>query len=62
MAKAIFHQDVGYTPIPGPVGWFARASPDPQSFPESFVAYAVEAGAATRVNAKGDPVPEPDKQ
>ena len=58
MAKAIFHQDVGYTPIPGPVGWFAKASPDPQSFPEAFVAYAVEAGAATRVNSKGEPDPK----
>jgi len=54
MAKAIFHKDVGYTPIPGRVGFYAKAGKEPQSFPESFIAYAVEAGAATRVDGKGE--------
>ncbi|AXC50065.1 hypothetical protein DRW48_10505 [Paracoccus suum] len=54
MAKAIFHKPVGYTQPKGGGGWYAEASKDPQSFPEEFIAYAVEAGAATRVgeNAK----------
>lgn len=54
MTKAIFHKAVGYTPAKGPVGWYAEASAEPQSFPEEFVAYAVDAGAATRADGKGD--------
>lgn len=62
MAKAIFHKPVGYTPPKGPVGWYAEPSEndEPQSFPEQFIAYAVEAGAATRVDGK-DADPEPAK-
>lgn len=62
MAKAIFHKPVGYTPEKGPVGWHADASPTPQSFPEAFIAYAVEKGAATRVNSKGEPITEPEAE
>ncbi|ARC37897.1 hypothetical protein A6J80_17440 [Paracoccus yeei] len=58
MAKAIFHTPVGYTPAKGPVGWYADPSSEPQSFPEEFIAYAVQAGAATRVDAKGELLPE----
>lgn len=60
MAKAIFHKPVGYTPQKGPVGWHADPSPEPQAFPETFIAYAVSVGAATRVDSKGDPVPTPE--
>lgn len=60
MAKAIFHKTVGYTPAKGPVGWHAEPSDEPQSFPEEFVAYAAAAGAATRVDGKGED-PEPAK-
>lgn len=62
MAKAIFTKAIGYTPPKGPVGWYAEASAEPQSFPEAFIAYAVEAGAATRVNAKGEPITEPEPE
>lgn len=62
MAKAIFHKAVGYTPEKGPVGWYAEPSDEPQSFPEQFIAYAVDAGAATRVNAKGEPITEPEPE
>lgn len=61
MAKAIFHKAIGYTPIPGKVGFHAEPSNEPQSFPEVFVAYAVAAGAATRVDGKGEPEPETKK-
>ena len=61
MAKAIFHKPIGLTPEKGPVGWYADASDQPQSFPEAFVAYAVEAGVATRVDAKGDAADPPEK-
>ena len=54
MAKAIFHKAVGYTPEKGLVGWHAEPSDEPQSFPEQFIAYAVDAGAATRVDGKSD--------
>lgn len=51
MAKAIFTKAIGYTPEKGPVGWYAEASPEPQSFPREFIDYAVSAGAATLVEA-----------
>lgn len=57
MAKAIFHKAVGYTPEKGPVGWYAEPSPEPQSFPEEFVAYAAAAGAATRTDGKDEAPP-----
>lgn len=63
MAKAIFHKTVGYTPEKGLVGWYAEPSDEPQSFPEQFIAYAVDAGAATRVDGKSDEAPaEPAKK
>lgn len=62
MAKAIFHKTIGYTPEKGIVGWHADAGPEPQSFPETFIAYAVERGAATRVNAKGEPIAAPEPE
>lgn len=52
MAKAIFTKAIGYTPEKGPVGWHAEPSPDPQSFPEEFIAYAESVGAATRIEPK----------
>lgn len=63
MAKAIFTKPVGYTPLKGPVGWHADPSKEPQSFPEEFIAYAVAAGAATRVEDKAEAAPaaEPKK-
>ena len=54
MAKAIFTKAVGYTPAKGLVGWYAEPSAEPQSFPEEFIAYAVEAGAATRADGKDE--------
>ena len=63
MPKAIFHKPVGYTSPKGLVGWHAEPSDEPQSFPEQFIAYAVDAGAATRVDGKGDEAPaEPAKK
>ena len=55
MAKAIFTKQVGYTPPKGIAGWHAEPSPDPQSFPEEFIAYAESVGAATRVEPKAAP-------
>ena len=63
MAKAIFTKAVGYTPAKGLVGWYAEPSAEPQSFPEEFIAYAVEAGAATRADGKDEaPTAEPAKK
>lgn len=62
MAKAIFTKAVGYTPAKGLVGWYAEPSAEPQSFPEEFIAYAVEAGAATRADGKDEPPAEPVKK
>ena len=62
MAKAIFTKAVGYTPAKGSVGWYAEPSAEPQSFPEEFIAYAVEAGAATRADGKDEPTAEPVKK
>lgn len=63
MAKAIFTKAVGYTPTKGLVGWYAEPSAEPQSFPEEFIAYAVEAGAATRADGKDEAPPaEPAKK
>ena len=52
MAKAIFTKRVGYTSPKSIAGWHAEPSPDPQSFPEEFIAYAESVGAATRVEPK----------
>ena len=63
MAKAIFTKAVGYTPAKGLVGWYAEPSAEPQSFPEEFIAYAVEAGVATRADGKDEAPPaEPAKK
>lgn len=62
MAKAIFTKAVGYTPAKGLVGWYAEPSAEPQSFPEEFIAYAVEAGAATRADGKDELPAEPVKK
>ena len=54
---------MGYTPAKGLVGWYAEPSAEPQSFPEEFIAYAVEAGAATRADGKDEAPPaEPAKK
>ena len=55
MAKAIFTKRVGYTSPKSIAGWHAEPSPDPQSVPEEFIAYAESVGAATRVEAKAAP-------
>ena len=52
MAKAIFTKQVGYTSPKSIAGWHAEPSPDPQSFPEEFIAYAESVGAATRIEPK----------
>ena len=63
MAKAIFTKRVGYTSPKSIAGWHAEPSPDPQPFPEEFIAYAVEAGAATRADGKDEAPPaEPAKK
>ncbi len=61
MAKAIFTKQVGYTPPKGIAGWHAEPSPDPQSFPEEFIAYAESVGAATRVEPKAAPAKDAAK-
>lgn len=52
MAKAIFTKAIGYTSMKKNAGWYAEPSPDPQSFPEEFIAHAESVGAATRVDPK----------
>lgn len=61
MAKAIFTKQVGYTPPKGIAGWHAEPSPDPQSFPEEFIAYAESVGAATRIEPKAAPAKDAAK-
>lgn len=52
MAKAIFERDFHWNRTPPATGFFAKASPEPQSFPKDFVAAAVSVGAATEVPPK----------
>lgn len=52
MAKAVFTKQVAYTSPKKNAGWHADPSPEPQGFPDEFIAYAVSVGAATRVEPK----------
>lgn len=61
MAKAIFTKQVGYTSPKSIAGWHAEPSPDPQSFPEEFIAYAESVGAATRVEPRAAPAKDAAK-
>jgi hypothetical protein len=49
MAKAIFEREFNYSSRSRNVGWSAKPSPKPQSFPREFIDAAVAAGAARRV-------------
>lgn len=46
MAKAIFLREFHWSRPDSPLGFGARPSPKPQSFPRDFIAAAVLAGAA----------------
>lgn len=54
MAKAIFTREFHWRRDMR-LGFGAKASPEPQSFPRDFIAAAVAAGAATEVPQRRDP-------
>jgi len=47
--KAIFTREFHWSRPRSPLGFGARPSPEPQTFPRDFIEAAVKAGAATRV-------------
>jgi len=57
MATAIFHRDFHWSRPKSKFGFFAKASPEPQSRVHDFVQAAVAAGAATRVKLSREKAP-----
>ncbi|MEI4470924.1 hypothetical protein [Frigidibacter sp. MR17.24] len=47
--KAIFTREFHWKRPHSPLGFGAKAKPEPQQFPEDFIQAAVKAGAATLV-------------
>lgn len=44
--KAVFLREFHWDRPKGPIGFGAKASPQPQTFPRDFIAAAIRAGAA----------------
>lgn len=49
LTKAIFTREFHWSRPRSPLGYGAKASPDPQTFPRDFIEAAIKAGAAIPV-------------